>query len=446
MYSRNGLCLSTAYSRNCRKAIAIATNAPVTLAVRVPPSAWMTSQSMITVRSPRALMSTAARMERPIRRWISCVRPEGRPLVTSRGVRLAVARGSIEYSAVTQPFPLLRRNGGTVSSTVAAHKTCVFPTLINAEPSAVMRQPVVICTGRNWSAVRLSVRITFHHQVEKYHHAHHDQQDEDDAAGRALRARSGFGIRPHRPELCHNPDGSIVTDDAPRNDPGLRALPLLVPARAGSHARSFHGHGRRLASHLPPRTPDLIVTDDAPRNDPGLRALPLLVPARAGSHARSFHGHGRRLASHLPPRTPAVSGARFHAARRHRTHPRGVVRGSRQTRRACLPVDLARRGSGRGAALEAGSRHGLLLQRPLLRPRPVADRGPQSASGIRHHARETVPRQAVIERPLSPPFPSAPPRLRVKVHPSNSREPPPDSNYNGRTPCLLPPSPRPPLR
>src|ERR1035438_5454875 len=94
----------------------------------------------------------------------------------------------------------------------------------------------------------------------------------------------------------------------------------------------------------------------------------------------------------------------------------------------------------------AGARHGLLLQRPLLRPRPVADRGPQSASGIRRHARKKVPRQAVIEPPLSPPFSSAPPRLRVKVHPSNSREPPPDSNYNGRTPCLLPPSPRPPLR
>ena len=78
-------------------------------------------------------------MERPISRWISWVRPEGRPLVTSRGVRLAVARGSMEYSAVTQPLPVLRRNGGTVSSMVAAHSTCVLPTLINAEPSAVMR-------------------------------------------------------------------------------------------------------------------------------------------------------------------------------------------------------------------------------------------------------------------------------------------------------------------
>src|SRR5664280_705652 len=63
MYSRNGLFLSTPYSRSCRRAIAIATNAPVTDAVRVPPSAWMTSQSMITVRSPSALISTAARSD-----------------------------------------------------------------------------------------------------------------------------------------------------------------------------------------------------------------------------------------------------------------------------------------------------------------------------------------------------------------------------------------------
>ena len=71
----------------------------------MPPSACRTSQSSVTVRSPSAAMSTTARSERPIRRWISCVLPEGRPFFTSRGVRLAVARGSMEYSAVTQPLP-----------------------------------------------------------------------------------------------------------------------------------------------------------------------------------------------------------------------------------------------------------------------------------------------------------------------------------------------------
>ena len=56
-----------------------ATQAPVMAAVRVPPSAWITSQSTEIWRSPSFGRSTTARSERPIRRWISCVRPEGWP-------------------------------------------------------------------------------------------------------------------------------------------------------------------------------------------------------------------------------------------------------------------------------------------------------------------------------------------------------------------------------
>jgi len=41
---------------------------PVIAAVRVPPSACSTSQSMVTVRSPRPFKSTTARNARPIRR------------------------------------------------------------------------------------------------------------------------------------------------------------------------------------------------------------------------------------------------------------------------------------------------------------------------------------------------------------------------------------------
>ena len=49
------------------------------------------------------------------------------------------SRGNIAYSAVTQPLPELRRKGGTLVSTLAAHNTCVLPTVISAEPSAVFR-------------------------------------------------------------------------------------------------------------------------------------------------------------------------------------------------------------------------------------------------------------------------------------------------------------------
>src|ERR1700739_5019670 len=53
-------------------------------AVRVPPSAWMTSQSMVIWRSPSALRSTTERRLRPIRRWISTVRPFCLPADASR--------------------------------------------------------------------------------------------------------------------------------------------------------------------------------------------------------------------------------------------------------------------------------------------------------------------------------------------------------------------------
>ncbi len=74
-------------------------------AQRVPPSASSTSQSSHTVRSPRASKSTTPRTALPIRRWISTVRPSGRPLDTSRFLRSPVEAGSIPYSAVTQPRP-----------------------------------------------------------------------------------------------------------------------------------------------------------------------------------------------------------------------------------------------------------------------------------------------------------------------------------------------------
>ena len=75
-------------------------------AQRVPPSACRTSQSSQSVRSPSASKSQTARSARPIRRWISTVRPSGRPRDTARCVRSPVEAGSIEYSAVIQPRPL----------------------------------------------------------------------------------------------------------------------------------------------------------------------------------------------------------------------------------------------------------------------------------------------------------------------------------------------------
>ena len=118
-------------------ASATATKAPVIAAVRVPPSAWMTSQSTQMVRSPSLGISITARSDRPTRRWISCDRPLGP--VRSRDVRVFVERGSMPYSAVTQPWPRPFRNGGTLSSIEAVQSTLVCPKATSTEPSGWRR-------------------------------------------------------------------------------------------------------------------------------------------------------------------------------------------------------------------------------------------------------------------------------------------------------------------
>ncbi len=118
----------------------------------------MTSQSTQTVRSPISSMRVTARSDRPMRRWISCVRPPTLPADASRWLRVDVARGSIPYSAVTQPFPLLRRKGGTRSSTLAVQMTRVSPTSTSTDPSACLLKCGVNRVGRRALAARLSNR------------------------------------------------------------------------------------------------------------------------------------------------------------------------------------------------------------------------------------------------------------------------------------------------
>ena len=71
-------------SRSRSSASTSATNPPVIEAVRVPPSAWMTSQSIQIVRSPSSVSDVIDRSDRPMSRWISCVRPPTLPAVASR--------------------------------------------------------------------------------------------------------------------------------------------------------------------------------------------------------------------------------------------------------------------------------------------------------------------------------------------------------------------------
>ena len=86
------------------------------------------------------------------------MRPDCLPAAASRAPRVWVARGSIPYSAVTQPEPLPLRKPGTFSSTLAVHSTRVSPNSTSTEPSAWRVKPRVMRTGRSWSAGRSSNR------------------------------------------------------------------------------------------------------------------------------------------------------------------------------------------------------------------------------------------------------------------------------------------------
>lgn len=128
------------------------------LAVLVPPSAWRTSQSRVTCCSTRTDRSVTARRLRPMRRCISWVRPDWRPLAASRSTRSGEEPGNIEYSAVTQPLPVPRSHLGASSEKEAVQSTAVRPILTSTEPAANFVKSRSSSTGRSSSGLRPSAR------------------------------------------------------------------------------------------------------------------------------------------------------------------------------------------------------------------------------------------------------------------------------------------------
>src|SRR5699024_10637264 len=100
-----------------------------------------------------------ARSARPMSREISCVRPPILPFTDSLLEREFVDRGSIAYSAVTQPRPEPLRQRGTPSVNEAVHSTRVPPNSTSTDPSAWSDQPRWNTTGRSWSGRRPSARV-----------------------------------------------------------------------------------------------------------------------------------------------------------------------------------------------------------------------------------------------------------------------------------------------
>ena len=76
----------------------------------------------------------------------------------SRLLRSRLARGSMEYSAVTQPVPS-GTWGGTRSSTLAQQRTMVLPHWMRQLPSANFTKSGVILIGRSSSNARPSCLV-----------------------------------------------------------------------------------------------------------------------------------------------------------------------------------------------------------------------------------------------------------------------------------------------
>ena len=113
-----------------------ATQAPEIAAVRVPPSAWMTSQSSEICRSPSASRSTTAR-RRPSDQPLDFLRAAG--LLARRRLAPAARVGRARQHAIfgrDPAAPLPRSQGGTFSSTLAVQSTRVSPKLTRQQPSA----------------------------------------------------------------------------------------------------------------------------------------------------------------------------------------------------------------------------------------------------------------------------------------------------------------------
>src|SRR6266478_9023035 len=90
------------------------------------------------------------------------LRPSIRPFVISRGFRVCVEYGSIEYSALSQPpvTPCSFIQRGTFSSMVTPQITRVLPMATSTDPPAYGAMPRSNATGRNSSPLRPSIRST----------------------------------------------------------------------------------------------------------------------------------------------------------------------------------------------------------------------------------------------------------------------------------------------
>ena len=366
------------------------------------------------------------------------MRPEGWPTVASRRVRSVVARGSMPYSAVTQPRPWPFSQGGSRSSRLAVHSTCVLPNLIRQEPSACIDTARSMETRRSSSGLRLDGRIGLLLTL--------------DVAG--LRAPYASALRPSNRKSSLLFDGAGVFDprfctaERPKHQRMSKDIPLSRPILDREPVRAAEAQ-RALAHHLPADRRDLSghrragrlaqsVARPADGAVAGLDPQRHVGPGAPGLHLRAPHlgrppadrdglAHVRRRPARArrpdrrraPPdrgadrhQARAVAGAGADRSRRDDLRPLALRR--RRAHRQAGEQDQAHRvraagarqgpgGAGRRRPARREPRH-----RPAAGPHPVEPVGgrqlPQRARA-RPHARRS--QGAHRSRSLPPPRPSS---------------------------------------
>ena len=302
-------------------------------AVRVPPSAWSTSQSTITVRSPkRGRVHDGA--QRAADQPLDFVRPAGGPALDDLA-RRALGGGARQHG-VLRRHPAVaaaaqERRHALFHGSRAEHARIADRD--QRRPFGGGRYPVSMSTGRIWSGRRLSIRMSGNrrvlHYVIKEEHQEEKPRGQQDHAGNAAHGRlRGLLLPPGQLELRHTcrwyhpPCGR-----SPRFRARCYARPSVasMPSHEPFHFESLD----QLRERIRELGLGLEASDDvSPLLEPlqvGAFTLPnrLVVLPMEGCDGTADGAPGRADLPPLPPlrrrrRGPALVGSHRRGARRPR--------------------------------------------------------------------------------------------------------------------------------
>ena len=126
---------------------------------RVPPFLRNSGIGWVTAEYGMLPRATHTRGEREAARGKQSGRTQEIQRLIGRSLRAVVDRAALGEMSITLDCDVLNADGGTRSSIVAVHSTCVSPNFARHEPSAYLEKPGCRVTVRNALGVRPEGRI-----------------------------------------------------------------------------------------------------------------------------------------------------------------------------------------------------------------------------------------------------------------------------------------------